>query len=63
MPVSKSLVLEFVKDSEKGQTWRYRETEPGMVIGGFYFSKVAMYFWQAGKAPARIKVTIEPMEG
>lgn len=56
---SKTLTLVFELSDEKGQSWRYKETDPGPVLGGVYFSKVAMYFWQDGKAPEQLKVTIE----
>jgi hypothetical protein len=60
--MSKPLVLVFKLDTEKGQTWRYKETDPGMIMGGFYFSKLAMHFWLEGKAPTQLKVTVEAMD-
>ena len=58
----KPIVLRFGRTVEKSQTWRYRETEPGMVIGGFYISKLAIHYAFEGNPPRALKVTIEPAD-
>jgi hypothetical protein len=55
----KEVTLVFQRVSQKGATWRYKEIQPGGVIGGFYLSKLAVFYGFDNRAPEYMTIIME----